>query len=140
MWYFPSEPGNGNVDELSGRTVTAVNASGTPAAGRPVDVVGPEVVAVDDDPAAGAGAPGLDPGPPGEHPARANAAARRNAVWRAARPGRVIETTSRTIPCGPLLRKSRHGHPISWSPRPWRPRSSDAAASTLPGEPAGPVL
>jgi hypothetical protein len=116
MWYFPSEPGNGNVDALSGRTVTAVNASGTVAAVAPVvAVVEAEACSVDDDAVFGVGSAELEPGPPGEHAARASVAPRRNAVWslRAARLGGVTGFTPRTIARTPPLRKPCRGHPIS---------------------------
>src|SRR5919112_4049265 len=109
MWYFPSEPGNGKVDAVSGRTVTAVNASGTVTAVDPVvAVVGPEATPVDDDAVVSVGSAELEPRPPGEHAARASAPARRNAARSlcAARLGGVIGFTTRTIARIPLLRKA----------------------------------
>src|SRR3954468_24449305 len=71
MWYFPSDARKGRVAALSGRTVIAVNASGTRIPVAPVAVAG-AVGAVD---AVGAGVAG-----PGEHPTRTIPAARTDAA------------------------------------------------------------
>src|SRR5689334_1986684 len=131
MWYFPSEPGNGNVDALSGRTVTAVNASGALTAVESVGAtVGPVAIAADDDAVADVGSAVLDPRPPGEHAARPSAATRRNAVrsLRVAPLGRVIGITSG------LSRVSE-----SWGSRVALTRSVEALSCTSrAGEPALP--
>src|SRR3954454_10065067 len=144
MWYFPSDPGNGKVDALSGCMVTAVNASGTIAAVDPVVavVVGTETIIVDDDAVFGLPSAELEPRPLGEHAARASAAARRNAVWSlcAARLGGLTGFTPRTIAPTPLLRKSSSGPRFSSTPpaqdaspaRAHRPRCRRAAGA-VPG-------
>src|SRR5690242_13444095 len=70
MWSFPSEPGNGNVEALSGRTTTGVYASGT---------VTPLSAPADGGAEAGAGEGGADAGADGgagvpAHPAASSAA------------------------------------------------------------------